>query len=287
MLKKYSFGTIIVLHTMQCAAFDFTPDTNRILSDPSYLPLAGQVYDTTQYGVTFPKNAIADNGIKQSLGYGISDFLSIQVSDNYDWTKYNSGFYDPSFGLKLRLLKQQESGFNLDLIADYSPDLLTNNRLNHYARGGQVSNFISNISYTTTDFTILGFAEITALSSAIQNDSFLQKSISEHQSFGIGIDTQIRIARDFSINAGVSEQFMTNYDISYSSYAKFSYNGYNTTTFNTALNYHVIPNRLVTSLGYSNSFYNDSYQVISAYPSSGSFNINTNSVNFSLRFVLN
>ena len=77
MLKKYSFGTIIVLHTMQCAAFDFTPDTNRILSDPSYLPLAGQVYDTTQYGVTFPKNAIADNGIM--IGLSIIPDSMIQV----------------------------------------------------------------------------------------------------------------------------------------------------------------------------------------------------------------
>ena len=114
-------------------AIDLTPYSGRILSDPEYLPLAGQIYGTTSYnhgwfsgdstngaGTELSSFHLNTNTINQTLAYGITDDLSVNASIAYtpgdsreiDYASgqrsylHSSGFSDPAFGVTWRVLDQ-------------------------------------------------------------------------------------------------------------------------------------------------------------------------------------
>src|SRR4051794_18093800 len=82
-----------------CAlAQDSTPTADRIISDPTYLPLKGQVYGETGYGYAETDGSLFDgagantattsnnlNDLTQRLAYGITDALSVRASIGYGW----------------------------------------------------------------------------------------------------------------------------------------------------------------------------------------------------------
>jgi len=143
---------------------DLTPDTTRYLSDPSFLPLEGQIYSETVYshtdqhqvleiigGPTQARFAASGDHYSQTFDYGISDRFSILGSATYSDTKNTASFQfgppssesthefeNPTFAATYRALEQIESPVSLDVRASYSP--ATSNNL---SQSGQVALFVN------------------------------------------------------------------------------------------------------------------------------------------------
>src|SRR5579862_1135075 len=123
------FGAVaVVLACLPAAALaqaiDLTPYSGRILSDPEFLPLAGQLYGTSAYSHGWVSGNslngaggqstfnVDTNTLDQFLGYGITDDISVDASVRYALANYRetdfgsgsrsysetSGFSDPTFG---------------------------------------------------------------------------------------------------------------------------------------------------------------------------------------------
>src|SRR5665213_2116032 len=131
-------------------AQDLTPIGDRILSDPTYLPLQGQIFGQSSYDYERTNGNIFDatgaqtastrnttNTFRQGFAYGITDALSVNASMAYafgDDRRVNlitgsaesnhSGFEDPSFGATYRLLDQRTHPLSFDIFGDWSPDAL-------------------------------------------------------------------------------------------------------------------------------------------------------------------
>jgi len=141
------------------SAFDLAEDDTRHLSDPAYLPFAGQVaadldYQRSIQRINFPGQfaseaneveRIQSNRGALAVAFGITDRLSADVALRYgegaDKLQVSSFPYrfgpvpaqqfsakfakveDPSFGAAYRLIDQAGTGVNLDLHAAYSPYL--------------------------------------------------------------------------------------------------------------------------------------------------------------------
>ena len=134
-LARFAAGAALLCIPLQAhaQALDLTPDTSRILSDPNYLPLAGQIEGSTAYshgwingsGVNAAGDQISSfhinsNVIGQTLAYGITDDLSVNGSVQYVPRTFrevdgadgrvtssdSSGFSDPTFGATWRALDQ-------------------------------------------------------------------------------------------------------------------------------------------------------------------------------------
>src|SRR5436853_420656 len=80
------------------SAQDFTPTGDRIISDPTYLPLKGQAYGETGYGYAETDGSLFDatgantantsntlNDVTQRLAYGVTDALSVRAAISYGW----------------------------------------------------------------------------------------------------------------------------------------------------------------------------------------------------------
>ncbi len=86
----------IVLLPLMARAFDFAPDASRILSDPSFLPVGGQLFGSTQFnisqlsynnsnylGTPQVSNSTETTTLNQLFEYGVTDDLCLRVSDLY------------------------------------------------------------------------------------------------------------------------------------------------------------------------------------------------------------
>ena len=174
--------------TAAAQALDFTPDPARILSDPNYLPLAGQIYGTTAYshawtdgnsansaGLETSSFHINTNTIDQLLSVGITDDIAVNASIAYapaDFQQINyvngrsgtldsSGFSDPTFGATWRVLDQNAGPLDLDLLGSYSPDLIDAHTSaadagGTVARGGDSGTVGAALGYDTRSFGIRG-----------------------------------------------------------------------------------------------------------------------------------
>src|SRR5215813_1438317 len=82
----------------QAYALDDTPDTTRIVSDPLFLPLEGQIYGQSAYRWSSSNDDVFDatgaraasvqntgNSLAQQFQYGITDDLALRLDWGYDW----------------------------------------------------------------------------------------------------------------------------------------------------------------------------------------------------------
>jgi len=287
---KYALFISVSMISLQANAWDFTPDSTRILSDPAFFPTQGQVYGTTGYsysGVTgdiTSNNGVRDhyrndtNNVNQRLEYGITNDIMVGVTDSYDWRKdkdsysngntfdYNlRGFTDPSFEVDWRARDQKDSTANLDFFAFYSPDAFdarqaTTTRDGRIAFGGQTASLGSSVSYETKDFTAYGSGEVTYLGSHNYDTSFLTSSSTTDDDarwqYSLSVDTQTRLCKEFSVNLGATETFNTKLDGHNAvNQSVFSYNAANVTDLAASFNYTVIPNKLVAAITYNYDIY--------------------------------
>jgi hypothetical protein len=88
-LTRIAFGLALVLLPIGAQALDLTPDASRVVSDPAYLPLGGQLFGSTEYSngntssntdnyLAAPKssNNTLSNTVNQAFEYGITNIFS-------------------------------------------------------------------------------------------------------------------------------------------------------------------------------------------------------------------
>jgi hypothetical protein len=288
--KALNYAACAALLCMPLQAYaqvlDFTPDASRILSDPTYLPLAGQIYGDTAYTHTWTNGSSSNaagaetssfhvntNTIDQALGYGITDDLTIGASIEYDpssWrdttnangataTLFSSGLTDPSFGLTWRALDQSVYPASLDFFGSYSPNWINADNASAkqsgtVASGGQSGTLGAAIGEETRSFSIRGAfsANLNGDLNKLDLSSGDTVQTSSYTDYVLSLETQTRLTDLFGINANVTHTFASNE------------NGVNTatglyhltqpgdsTSLQLGLNYQVIPNAFVVAATYA------------------------------------
>ncbi|HEX3431075.1 MAG TPA: hypothetical protein VHT03_09320 [Rhizomicrobium sp.] len=291
------FVVAAVFASLPVAAFaqviDLTPYSGRILSDPEFLPMAGQLYGTTAYshgwvdgnsvngaGTQFSTFHINTNTLDQLLAYGITDDISLNARIQYapqdyreiDYTNGktgyldSSGFSDPTFGATWRVLDQNTYPANFDLFGSYTPDWISAHTGTAVqdatvARGGSSGIIGAALGVVTQGFTIRGAFNANFLGQSsilnLSNGEVLQTG--SHTNFDLSLDTQTRLSDLFSVNAGVSHTFASNTSgISLTNGASRNDQPGDTTELAVALNYNFIPNAFVISATYAHDFYGNS-----------------------------
>lgn len=280
------------------AAQDFTPISDRILSDPTYLPLKGEFYGESSYSHVEANSQDFDytgantatghrtlNTLRQTFAFGITDMLSVHIGEGYGFSGRDrsttasgvtttdvSGWQDPTFGLTYRVLDQRTNPASLDVFADYSPDAFSSNTggpgLNRsVARGGPSAGFGLALGHETRVFTIRGAVTATYYGSSATNNSITAGTVGATSYWvpTLGIQTQTRFTNRLSANVGAEYNFegspvVTNNVSGLQHVDKIGDNQ----SINASLNYHFIPNKLVGSFTYGHTFYdhtNNTYPV--------------------------
>lgn len=283
--EKWLLAAAVVAFPLQVYAQDFTPDNSRILSDPTYLPLAGQIYGDSQYSFSDAHQKSFDalgnqvfrfnnlgNDVSQDLAYGITDDLSVHGHIAYDWlvtgrtdalgTSFNrdrNGFTDPSFGVTYRLLDQATFPVDLDLTGNYAPDVFSSRGASDLgdgtvARGGQSGNFGVKIGRETQFFTIQAGFAATDFGTRTLEDSTgaVADKQSSFWSYAFDLATQTRLTDQFAINAGVTETLPQNSRVfNYATaLSRISQPG-DGTNLNVGLRYQLVPNQVVAGVDYN------------------------------------
>jgi len=278
-------------------AGEFSPIDTRILSDPLFLPRAGQVYGASAFTFNQPtgtntKNGVetgsftaSDNSFDQTFAYGITNRLAIRVAMGYaantrdstaaatgDVTVGNTnGFNDPTFSATYRILDELRSPLILDVTGSYSPDFFAaeaaGGGLNGtVARGGQNAGLAVVLGREMTSFTIAGTMATTHVgeqTTALQSNE-TQTQSGARWSYDAELNTQTRFATRVSLNAGVTYTTAGNYVVSnLQTGNSHTYDAPATVALNLAFNYHLVPNRLVGSFTYTYETYTEAKNVFS------------------------
>jgi hypothetical protein len=305
-------------------ALDDTPDNTRIISDPLYLPMQGQVYGSTAYnwgsasqdvfdatGTHTAFDQITTNTLTQQFWYGLADDVTLRLDWGYDWRsasrhldptggifRSSSGWTDPDFGITWRAIDQGSSGpFDLDLRAGYSPDafpakIATTEDEGTIARGGQAANFGLTLGHETRAFTVAATFDANWLdtSKAINETTGGFTATDSRWNYRLGLASQIRFDPVTSVNLGAGHTF-SNAALVFNSDSGLDHfsRGGDFTDLNVALNYHFVPNTLVGSLGYQHNFYDDTHNVFPTAPADDTSirNKNEDIVGVTMRYVLN
>jgi len=238
----------------------------RILSDPLYLPLKGQVYGATAYTLGLPKGdnlkagvntgsfTSSDNLVDQTFAYGLLNDLTIRVTQGYGinnrdstsaatgdvTTGSASGFNDPTISATFRVLDEPRSPVILNLTAFYSPDAFAAEASGGgsdgtIARGGQTAGISFALGRVTKSFTVAATAASThvgpQLTELLSNGT--SSSSDAYWSYNLGFTTQTRFADRWSFDAGVAFATAGHYDVSNietGSSVTYSYNSYSDAT---------------------------------------------------------
>lgn len=280
------------------------PDGQRILSDPAFLPLSGQIYGSTayQYGTNhwddFNATGAFDSHVSgwsdtfsQLFDYGITDDLTVGATIDYvpvdkrkrdfaDGTtvsRSSSGWSDPTFDVTWRAIDERDGNpVNVDLLGSYSPDWIqaktgTDVESGTIARGGNAGLVGAAVSHVSGPFTIYGSFKADFLGDrTVDNgtNGALHASNS-HTNYILGLDSQTRLNDLLSFNLGVSRQFLSSSTITNekTAVAYVSKPG-DATDLHLAANYHLVPNQVVASLTYAHTFAQDSKDIYPVDPAS-------------------
>ncbi len=324
-ISRYAFAFVLAVLPLQASALDLTPDASRIISDPAYLPLQGQIYGSSQYsysrttsntnnylGAPKSSNTTTTNGLNQVIAYGVTDDFTLRMSDSYDWRTSDSnptsgagtqsssnGFSDPAFGATWRVIDQKTYPISWDLIGSYAPDLINAKSASPtqdgtIARGGATATAGTALSYETKDFTVYGEGSATYLGSrdTLNQTSGITTNYDSSWQYALALNTQTRLTDLVSVNAGVTETFNNSADASFisgGSLTSFTSEPGDVTELNAALNFQVIPDRLVASVVYAHYFYDNSSNNYAALPHSDTTvrDESEDSVTANLRYILN
>ncbi|MGI8841451.1 MAG: hypothetical protein ACR2F8_11825 [Caulobacteraceae bacterium] len=282
-----------------CAqAQDFTPIGDRILSDPTYLPLQGQFFGDTNYGYERGDGDIFDasgaqtaatrhtqNLVHQNFAYGVTDALSLNVGIGYGFSDHNrvvtengtnttsqSGWEDPTLGATYRLLDQRNHPVSLDIMGEYSPDAFesrdaTPTRDGTIARGGSEVDLGVGLGRETKIFTIRGvfFDKYFGTSTTYNPTLGVTADTDSFWVPSVGVQTQSRFTDRLSANVGADYNFNGSPRVVSAAGVAHTAKLGDYQTVNVALNYHFIPNRLVGSVNYHHTF-NDRTDEVFADP---------------------
>jgi hypothetical protein len=291
MFAAVMFASVPVVAFAQ--AIDLTPYSGRILSDPEFLPLTGQIYGTSAYthgwisgnsvndlGTEFSSFHVNTNTLDQTLAYGITDDISVHASiqcapQNYREIDYSngqrayldsSGFSDPTFGATWRVLDQNGWPANLDVFGSYSPDWIGARTATMFddgsvARGGDSGIIGAALGVVTRSFSIRGALDVDFLGKSsllnLGNGDVIETA--SHTNFDLSLETQTRLTDLFSVNAGISHTFASNAAATniVSGMARDTEPG-DLTALQLALNCNLVPDAFVVSATYAHDFYGNS-----------------------------
>lgn len=276
---------------LAAAAADFTPISDRMLSDPTYLPLKGEYYSETAYdyneqtsnnfdasGANQSSTHRTVNSLHQTFGYGITDQFSVSISEAYSFSGHAtqtsgstvttngiSGWQDPVIGLTYRLFDQKARPVSVDIVAHYAPDAFSSHASldggdASVAQGGSEADFGLAIGRETKTFTIRGSLTAFYYASSTNENAgpkISQTTTSDYWSPQIGIQTQTRFTDRLSanVNAAYTINGSANVSNGVANLARTQALG-DAADVDVALNYHLIPNRLVGSISYTHVFRN-------------------------------
>jgi hypothetical protein len=274
---------------MAATAEDFTPISDRILSDPTFLPLRGQLYGESAYdysdnqsqnfnasGANLTSTSRTLNTLRQTLAFGITDRLSFNVSEAYGFSgnstittpravisNNQSGWEDPTIGLAYRLVDQTNEPFILDFLGHYSPDAFSsraavNGEDATVARGGDEGDFGLAIARETRFFTLRGSVTAYHYDSSTEQTNSPGRGFATTGSYwapSLGLQTQTRFTNRLSANVNADYTFNGSPTVRNNIPELFHTEDIgNTADVGVSLNYHLIPNKLVGSVNYVHTF---------------------------------
>jgi hypothetical protein len=329
-IKRGLYQTLFLLALsllpMGAQAFDLSPNVSRVISDPSYLPLQGQLFGSTEYSygntgsntnnyqnTLASSNNTISNTINQTLAYSITDDFTLRVSGSYEWlnstttsttganTGTNSnGFNDPTLGVTWRVLDESQHLLNWDLIGAYSPNFINAQSANQtengtVARGGDTETFGTALSYKSQDFTLYLEATTTYLDNrdVLNPANQITTTYNSSWQYYLLVSTQTRFTNQWSVNLSLSQTYDDNVNAFYVN------NGGTLITSNRvpgdvtdligALNFQAVPDRFVISAVYNHNFYNIGSTTYAALPASNTTVFNKGEDVFSgeLRYLFN
>jgi hypothetical protein len=325
-LNPFALGLVLLFLPMAAGAFDFTLDNSREISDPSYLPLGGQLFGSTEYtngnpgsntnnstGAPMAANSSQSNLFNQVFEFGFTDDFTFHVGDSFEWvtstntpaggasTNFNFyGFEDPTFRATWRFMDQSESNFNWDLIGSYSPNLFTSQSASStqngtVARGGNSELLGTAFSQKMRSFTYYLEATMTYLDNRTSLDptGTYTSTFNSSWQYELSLLTQTRFTDQWSLNLNLSHTFFDNVNASIANMANPPSSTTNqqgdVTEFTSALNWQAIPDRCVLSFIYSHDFDNDSAYINNTHPANSTTTTNRVDDIFSgeLRYVFN
>jgi hypothetical protein len=292
-IARFAAGAALSCLPFSAYALDLTPDSSRILSDPNYLPLTGQIYGYTNYSHAWTSGSsfndlgsqtssfhINTNTMTQFLSYGVTDDLEVfgqadyvpdsyREVDNVNGTQSffkSAGFSDPTFGVDWRAMDAGPFPFNVDLIGSYTPDAVDSENASttstgSVARGGQSGSIGAALGYQTRDFTARGSfsADFNGGSNTLNlaNGEFAHTQ--GYNNYVLGLETQTRLNPLFSVNAGINHTFAGNQNAlnTATDLAHLTEPG-DTTALHAQLNYNLIPDQVVLAGTYTHQFYGNS-----------------------------
>lgn len=283
-------GFVIIVFASQASALDFTPDASRALSDLAYLPKQNQCTSTTNFSYTKTTGDIYDyfgaqkssftttsSLLSQTYADGITDDLTLRITAAYGKTNVTDnlatgtntssvayGLDDPVLEMVWRALDQDDHALNWDMIISYAPDLVpaiaaSATQVGSVARGGQALAVGTAFSYKTRDFTAYLDGSATYLSRKEVSDNI--NTITTYNSnwqYILSLNTQTRLNGVLAINAGMTET-VHNYVRGTNDTTQIVFDNKvgNQTTFNAALVYNIIPNKVVTTLTYNHEIFSN------------------------------
>jgi len=325
-LWQTTAGIALFLLPLGAGAFNFTPDANRVVSDPSYLPLGGQVYGSTEYtfgntGSTTDNavealkssNTTLSNTVNQVLEAGLTDDFTLRVGDSYQWLSSTTGFpdgtqnltrsdgfIDPTFTAIWRALDQKNHPLNWDLQVSYAPNFFNAQSADPsengtVARGGDTGTFGTSISQKTADFTFYLQGTLTYLNnrSVFNPANNITTDFDSIWQYFLNVSTQTRFSPQWSLNLGCSETFNDQVNTSFVNgggnlISSVSHPG-EVLVFTGALNFHAIPNRCVLSFIYNHYFFDGVSNTNETLPgnSTTTYAKEENAFSGELRYVFN
>ena len=290
-------GNPVTTSNTQTAVGPFDPISTRILSDPLFLPLKGQIYGTTAY--TFSDLRYdgfnAGSGVKnynerdfidtlsQNLAYGVTNNFTVRVTESYTWEHYNytldgassvsstKDTSNPEFGATYRMLDQSVYPVDADLSASYTPNFDIN--------GGYAASGLQMVSLTGSVGREMKAVTVQLTGSAQYYGVLKNISLDEREGqywlYILGLNTQTRLTDRFSVNCGFNYTFpdIQKYHVP-DGVSNDVWGSY--MSIDTAFNYQIIPNRLVAAITYS---YVPSYGLKIKHSNPGRDNENLNGLN--------
>lgn len=283
------------------AMADADSGTGRYLSDPAYLPLQGEFDGSTSFSISDSRaNVYNSTGafsahlfdqsdiIAQSFHYGITDDLTVNLTDSYlpfdkrsrtdalgvQTSRNRQGITDPSIGLTWRAIDQGESPVNFDVFASYSPDWVNSRAATAASdgsegRGGQAGTVGVALSHVTPVFTVYGALSANLVGHRDTFDPVSGTVASRGGSTGWNLDlaTQTRLSDTISFNAGIAQSLGRSHtDVIGPAGIEHLDDPASSTTLHLAANYTFVPNRLVGSLSYAHDFDGTSHTDFPATP---------------------
>ena len=272
-MKSRIFAAAVIVAACPAAAwaFDWTPDTTRYLSDPSFMPDAGQLYSMTSLsnstvnedwryisGAKTQHYLGLGDSASQDFAYGITDRLMVSGAAEYTVTRNKDTYLNfqpdestthnvsnPTFAVDYRMIDQRSAPVNVDGKVLYVPSIVSNGV---QSGGGEVF-----VSREWRSLTLQGFA-------ATHYYNPTNGKTTNYWDYYAGLEDQLRLAPRWAVNSGLQIVKRSGFEfdnqstgIAYTSRQDSSVLPY------IALQYHLYPNRIVVGVQYEHEFVGDDH----------------------------